>query len=124
MKLERTLAYRLVTAGALGAAALGVVLPVMPTTPFVLIAAWSASRHSPQLEARLLEHPHFGAHVRAWRQEGALSWRAKVLALTMLAVSLTITLLTVDALAAKLAVAAVVCAVAGFLLSRPEPEAS
>lgn len=124
MKLERTLAYRLVTAGALGAAALGLVLPVMPTTPFVLIAAWSASRHSPELEARLLEHPHFGSHLRAWRQEGALSRRAKVLALTMLAVSLIITLLTLDALAAKLAVAAVVCAVAGFLLCRPEPEAS
>ncbi len=124
MKLERTLAYRLVTAGALGAAALGVVLPVMPTTPFVLIAAWSASRHSPELEARLLEHPHFGPHLLAWRRERALSRRAKVLALAMLAFSLILTLLTVDALVVKLVVAAVVCAAGGFLVSRPEPEAS
>ncbi len=55
---------------ALGAA--GVVLPLLPTVPFVLLAAFFFARSSPRLEARLLDHPRFGPHIRAWRERGAI----------------------------------------------------
>jgi len=85
MSARSTLGYRLVTTVALAAAAAGVALPLLPTAPFLLLAAWSASHHSPELEARLLANPRVGPHIRAWREERALSRRAKRNALVALA---------------------------------------
>lgn len=117
-------AYRCVTGAALGAAALGAVLPVLPTTPFLLVAAWSASRHSPELEARLLAHPHFGPHLAAWRRERAISRRAKISALGLLAVSLAFALVLLDAWQMQVFVSCIVTIVGAWLAIRPEPSAS
>ena len=113
-------AYRLITCTALGAAALGVALPLLPTAPFLLVAAWSASRHSPELEARLLAHPGFGPHLRAWRRERALSRRAKVLASTSLVASLGLVWLVVEPLWVQALVSGIIAAVAAFLVTRAE----
>lgn len=66
---------------------IGAFLPVMPTTIFLIIAAWCFARSSPELEAWLLAHPLFGAPLRNWRERGAISRRAKILACTMIALS-------------------------------------
>lgn len=60
---------------------IGAFLPVMPTTIFLILAAWCFGRSSPRLEAWLLDHPRFGATLRAWRAEGAIPRRAKGYAL-------------------------------------------
>lgn len=62
---------------ALALGAIGAVLPVMPTVPFVILAAFCFARSSPELEARLLNHPIFGVHIRNWRERGAISRRGK-----------------------------------------------
>jgi uncharacterized membrane protein YbaN (DUF454 family) len=70
--------------------ALGVVgafLPVMPTTIFLILAAWCFARSSPELEAWLLSHPVFGTTLRNWRERGAISRRAKLLACGMILAS-------------------------------------
>jgi uncharacterized membrane protein YbaN (DUF454 family) len=72
------------TALALGLA--GIVLPVLPTTPFVLLAAACFSRGSSRCERWLLEHPRFGPLVRDWRQYRAIPLRAKQLAFVMMAI--------------------------------------
>ncbi len=70
---------------ALGAA--GIVLPLLPTVPFVLLAAFFFARSSPRLEARLLDHPRFGPHIRAWRERGAIGPAGKRAALFAFAFS-------------------------------------
>ncbi len=73
------------TSLALGA--VGVVLPLLPTVPFVLLAAFFFARSSPRLEARLLGHPRFGPHIRAWRERGAIGPAGKRAALFAFAFS-------------------------------------
>jgi uncharacterized membrane protein YbaN (DUF454 family) len=60
---------------------IGIVLPVLPTVPFVILAAYCFARSSPRLEAWLVGHPRYGPHIRAWRDHGAISRRGKVAAL-------------------------------------------
>lgn len=63
----------------------GIFLPGLPTTVFVLIAAFAASRGSERLHRYLLEHPRFGPTIRDWQMYGAVSRRGKWAAtLTML----------------------------------------
>ena len=57
----------------------------LPTVPFVLLAAWAAGKGWPELEQWLLHHPRYGGSIRAWRQHGAVSRRAKWLASVMMA---------------------------------------
>ena len=64
-----------ITSLALGV--IGIVLPGLPTTPFVLLAAFAAARGSPRLHAWLRAHRVFGPMIIDWQREGAVSWRAK-----------------------------------------------
>lgn len=65
----------------------GVMLPVLPTTPFVLVAAFCFSRGSSRFERWLLEHRVFGPIVQDWRNHHAVPRRAKQLAYAMMAIS-------------------------------------
>ena len=64
----------------------GIFLPLLPTTPFVLLAAFCFSRASTRCERWLVEHPRFGPMVRHWRAHRAMPLRAKQLAWSMMAV--------------------------------------
>ena len=70
--------------------ALGVVLPLLPTVPFMLLAAFFFARSSPRLEAWIVEHPRFGPHVEAWREKGAISRQGKRAAFAAFAISAAI----------------------------------
>lgn len=65
---------------ALGLGAAGIVLPLLPTVPFVLLAAFCFSRSSDRLHDWLVAHDIFGPMIRDWRESGAISPRAKRLA--------------------------------------------
>ncbi|MES2986727.1 MAG: YbaN family protein [Pseudomonadota bacterium] len=77
----------------LGLAVIGAILPVMPTTVFVILAAFCFARSSPRLEARLLDHPIFGPHILSWRERGAISRKGKVAATIAFAVSIIVALI-------------------------------
>lgn len=59
---------------------IGALLPLMPTTVFLIAAAWAFGRSSPRLEHWLLHHPKFGPILVAWREAGVIPRRAKIAA--------------------------------------------
>jgi hypothetical protein len=71
---------------ALGTGVVGIFLPLLPTTPLVLLAAFCFSRGSARWERWLLAHPRFGPMVRDWRAYRAIPQRAKHLAYVMMAI--------------------------------------
>lgn len=62
----------------------GIVLPLLPTTPLVLLAAFCFARGNPRWERWLLRHPRLGPMVRAWRARRVIPWPAKLMAWAMM----------------------------------------
>ena len=117
----RRLAWLGLGFGSVALGLVGVFLPLVPTTPFLLLAAFGFARSSPRLHAWLVEHPRHGAAIRDWHRHRAIGRRAKAAAaLAMLAAFGASVLAGLPA--GLLAVqAAVLLAVAAFLLTRPAP---
>ena len=100
----------------------GIIVPMLPTTPFVLLAIGCYSRSSPRLAHWLETHPRFGPTLRAWRNQGAIGGRAKAAA--VLAMALGYGFVIVGAkipVLGSAAIAATLVACAVFILSRPSP---
>jgi uncharacterized protein len=89
IELTKILLWRTLAVLCIALGVIGVVLPVMPTVPFLLVAAWAGSKGWPALEAWLLAHPAFGPQIRQWREHRAVSRRVKIVACTMMAGSAT-----------------------------------
>jgi len=103
-----------------GLGAIGVVLPIMPTTVFLLIALWAFARSSPRLHAWLLNNPHFGPYIEDWENHRVIPVRAKVMAIGMMTASgLWLAFGTNAPLYVVLGVIAVMLSVAVFILTRP-----
>lgn len=98
----------------------GIVLPLVPTTPFLLLAAYCFARSSPRLHTWLVTHPRLGPPIVSWRQRGAIPRRAKVAALVVMGASLATTAALGFGIGALLLQAAVLAAVSTFILTRPD----
>ena len=100
---------------------LGIFLPLLPTTPLVLLAAFAFARSSDRLHQWLLEHDIFGSLIADWRRHGAISRSAKVGSVVAMVVVLVISL-AIAAPTIVIIVQVVVLGVAAFfILSRPLP---
>ncbi len=73
--------YLLISIGAMSLilGLIGIVVPLLPTTPFLLLSAVCFANSSPRLHAWLVDHPQFGPPIRAWQQHHAISRPAKML---------------------------------------------
>ena len=62
----------------------GIFLPLLPTTPLLLLAAWCFVRSSPHLYGWLMRHPKFGPYIRNFRESRAIPLRVKVVSVAMI----------------------------------------
>ncbi len=103
----------------LGLGALGAVLPLLPTTPFVLLAVFAFSRSSPALGRRIEQSRTFGPLIARWREHGAIAPRIKFVSVAMMAAAFALSI----ALSAPLFVIVIQGILIGigalFVLSRP-----
>ncbi|QOC22945.1 YbaN family protein [Wenzhouxiangella sp. AB-CW3] len=113
------LLYMMLAYACVGVGGIGVVVPLLPTTPFLLVAAWAATRSSPRLRWWLYRHPRYGPSIRAWQRHRAIPAGAKLTACLLLALSwITLWVLGIDGrILAGLTL--FFMAVATFILSRP-----
>lgn len=103
---------------------IGALLPGMPTTVFLILAAWAASKGWPSMDAWLLNHPKYGQTLRDWRNNGTVPRKAKWLASMMMGVSAILMLFTSAPLLVKVFTNGSMFCVAIWLWMRPEPEKS
>jgi uncharacterized membrane protein YbaN (DUF454 family) len=101
--------------------AIGVFVPLLPTTPFVLVSAFTFAKSSDRLHQWLVDHDVFGPLIADWREHGAISRRTKVISiLSMVAILAISAFLAVPT--HVIVIQAVVLSCSGiFILTRPLP---
>lgn len=99
----------------------GIVVPGLPTVPFILLSAFAAARGSRRLHDWLLAHRRFGPMIRDWRDGGAVSRRSKWLATGTMAFCAAIMFLTAPKAWMAGTGTAIMAVVATWLWRRPEP---
>ena len=103
-----------------GLGLIGIILPLFPTTPFLLVAVWAFSRSSPEMAEKIRSHRHAGKLVRDWEDAGVIPLAAKIIAVAMMTVMFGYLHFGTDGPAwLEIGVALVMSGAAGFVLSRP-----
>lgn len=87
-----------------GLAMLGVILPILPTTPFLLVAAACFAKSSPRLHQMLLDNRVFGPLIYHWEQSRSIPKKGKVIALTSIIIATSISCYTLNSIGLKLLV--------------------
>lgn len=79
----------------LGLGILGIFLPLLPTTPFLLLSAWLFGKSSDRLYAWLLNHKTLGPYIKSYREEKVIPLKAKIISIALLWATITYTALWV-----------------------------
>ena len=100
---------------------IGIIIPGIPTTVFLLLSAWFFSRSSPFLENWLINHKLFGRLIRDWNEHKSISRKSKIVAVIIIIPTFSFSIysslnITIDILLGIICIS--LCA---FLISRPEP---
>lgn len=110
--------YVILGAVSLGLGIAGIFLPVLPTTPFLLLTAWLWMKGSPRLHAKLLAHPRLGPYIVAFQRDRALPVKVKVVSVAMLwATILSTAFLAIDRWWLRGLLIAIAAAVTAHILS-------
>ncbi|WP_455427234.1 DUF454 family protein [Dryocola sp. LX212] len=100
-------------------ATFGVVLPLLPTTPFLLLAAWCFARSSPRFHHWLLYRSWFGGYLRHWHKHRAMPPGAKPKAMIFIVITFGVSLYLVNILWVRLFLLLMLCALLIFMWRMP-----
>ncbi|MEP3297221.1 MAG: YbaN family protein [Pseudoruegeria sp.] len=98
---------------------IGVILPLLPTVPFLLLAAFCFARSSNRLHQWLIHHPTFGPSILDWNENGAISSKAKRLATISILVAFSLSLFLGVKTVVLIIQATVLVCVLVFIWTRP-----
>lgn len=99
---------------------IGVILPVLPTTPFMLLALWAFSRSSVRFHNWLYQHKVFGPPLQQWSQYRVIPLLAKVMSISMMSISFLYLVFFRDLHIAVIIIVAIIMLYAGwFILTKP-----
>ena len=102
---------------------LGVFLPLLPTTPFILLAAWCFARSSPRFHYWLLHRSWFGGYLRHWNAHRALPPKAKGRAMVMIIITFALSLWLVNIVWVRVLLLVILCALLIFMWRLPVVDA-
>ncbi|HFF8522215.1 TPA: DUF454 family protein [Providencia rettgeri] len=97
----------------------GVVLPILPTTPFLLFAAWCFSRSSPRFHQWLLYRSWFGGYLRHWQKYRGLPKGAKPKAIVLILLTFSLSIWVVSYLWLKIGLFGLLCWLLYFMYRLP-----
>jgi len=100
-------------------AIIGAILPVLPTTPFLLLAFYFFSRCRPDLAERIKQHPIYGSHIRAYIEGRGIRKRIKALALTIICLSFSLSIYLAPVIWVKCFLGGTAICVIIFILWQP-----
>ena len=103
----------------LGLGILGAFLPVMPTTIFLIMAAYFFARSSPKLYSWLINHPRFGPAIQNWQNNRAVSKNGKISAAIGMSLGILVLFLVSKSLVVTLLGTAFILLCAAYVLTRP-----
>jgi uncharacterized membrane protein YbaN (DUF454 family) len=101
---------------------IGIVFPLLPATPFILLASACYARGSEHLHAAMLNNRWCGPALRDWKQSGAISAKAKTIAIATIAIGISYSITVVPLAIVKLLLMVVALSVSMFILTRPLPK--
>ena len=102
-----------------GIGVVGIVVPGLPTTIFLIIALWAFSRSSERFHRWLWEHPRLGPPLRDWQMHRVIPVRAKLLAVAVMSLSVAVLVFAAKTPLLAAAVAAILVPIALYILTRP-----
>jgi uncharacterized membrane protein YbaN (DUF454 family) len=119
---NRALQFILFSIGALSLVLgfIGAFLPVLPTTPFVLLAAWCFVKSSPKAHQWIYRQPMIGTALKDWEENHAISRRSKIIALSVMTVSAIVMGFKVEIMWLKILVVLILATVSIFIVTRNE----
>jgi uncharacterized membrane protein YbaN (DUF454 family) len=115
----RLWAWRIAGLISLALGVIGIFLPLLPTTPLLLLAAYCFGRGSETLLRWLLEHPRLGPPIRDWREHRTISRKAKALAAVAMALVIVVSIITSVPRWVLIAQVVVLALASTFIFTRP-----
>ena len=98
---------------------IGLLLPIIPTTPFILVSVWFFTRSSKKLKNWLINHKIFGKNIRNWNEKGAISKQAKISAIPLILFSFSATIYFNQLFYLDIFLALIGFSISTFIITRP-----